>query len=399
MEKIRYRLVYNRKKQLNRQGTALVQVECRLNGRKIYFKTDLYLKPECWDRRTSQVCCHPQADDLNTMLYEFVLRLQEIELAFWKRGAAATLSLLKEAVRKNKPVNVSFIPFARNAIQTSDKKKSTKSNLLTTVTLLQEFRPGMDFADITYTFLKDFEAFLRGRGCGVNTTAKHMRQLRTLVNEAINSGYIHADAYPFRKFRIKQEKGRHEFLTPAELRRLERLDVEDGRLRHVLDAFLFCCYTGLRISDFRQVTASNLVREYGKVWLHFRSVKTDVETRLPLHLMFDGKALDLLARNDPADFFRLPAGPDANKSLSRLISMAGIRKHATWHSSRHTCAVLLIHQGVPITTVQKLLGHTSVRTTEIYSEVMTSTVVRDLKGVRKRRRKDVVKAFPQLPML
>lgn len=137
----------------------------------------------------------------------------------------------------------------------------------------------------------------------------------------------------------------------------------------MLDAFLFCCYTGLRISDFRQVTASNLVREYGKVWLHFRSVKTDVETRLPLHLMFDGKALDLLARNDPADFFR------------------------------HTCAVLLIHQGVPITTVQKLLGHTSVRTTEIYSEVMTSTVVRDLKGVRKRRRKDVVKAFPQLPML
>lgn len=399
MEKIRYRLVYNRKKQLNRQGTALVQVECRLNGRKIYFKTDLYLKPECWDRGTSQVCCHPQADDLNAMLYEFVIRLQEIELALWKRGAAATLSLLKEAVRKNKPVDVSFIPFARNAVQTSGKKKSTKSNLLTTVTLLQEFRPGMDFADITYTFLKDFEAFLRGRGCGVNTTAKHMRQLRTLVNEAINCGYIHADAYPFRKFKIKQEKGRHEFLTPAELGRLERLDVEDGRLRHVLDAFLFCCYTGLRISDFRQVTASNLVREHGKVWLHFRSVKTDVETRLPLHLMFDGKALNLLAHHDPADFFRLPAGPEANRGLSRLVSMAGIRKHATWHSSRHTCAVLLIHQGVPITTVQKLLGHTSVRTTEIYSEVMTGTVVRDLKGVRKRRRKDVVKAFPQVPVM
>ena len=76
----------------------------------------------------------------------------------------------------------------------------------------------MDFKDITYTFLKDFETYLREKGNGVNTVAKHLRQLRTLVNEAINQGYIHADAYPFRKFKIKQEKGRHEFLTPDELR-------------------------------------------------------------------------------------------------------------------------------------------------------------------------------------
>ena len=76
-----------------------------------------------------------------------------------------------------------------------------------------EFRPGLDFKDITYTFLKDFEAYLREKGNGVNTVAKHLRQLRTLVNEAINQGYIHADAYPFRKYKIKQEKGRHEFLT------------------------------------------------------------------------------------------------------------------------------------------------------------------------------------------
>ena len=60
--------------------------------------------------------------------------------------------------------------------------------------------------------------------------------------------------------------------------------------------------------------------------------------------------------------------------------------------SRHTCATLLIHQGVAITTVQKLLGHTSVKTTQIYSEVLSSTIVRDLKNVQKGKRK--VKMFP-----
>lgn len=385
MQKIRYRLVYNRKKHLNRQGTALVQIEASLNQRKVYFRTNLYLKPEHWGSRRSQVYNHPQADDLNTMLYEFILQLQEIELSLWKRGVPATLSLLKDAIVKDKPVNVTFPVFARDYVLSSDRKDSTKENLLTTITVLQEFRSGLDFKDITYTFLKEFEAYLREKGNSVNTIAKHLRQLRTLVNEAINQGYIHADAYPFRKFKIKQEKGRHEFLTPDELRKLENLQVSDKRLRHVLDAFLFCCYVGLRFSDFCQLSPANFIRVNGKRWLHFKSIKTGVEIRLPLHLLFDGKALSILERYEISDFANLGSNSETNKALVELAALARLKKHITYHTARHTCATLLIHQGVPITTVQKLLGHTSVKTTEIYSEILSNTIVRDLKAVKRKR--------------
>lgn len=385
MQKIRYRLVYNRKKHLNRQGTALVQIEASLNQRKVYFRTNLYLKPEHWDSRRSQVYNHPQADDLNTMLYEFILQLQAIELGLWKRGVPATLSLLKDAIVKDKPVNVTFPVFARDYVLSSDRKDSTKENLLTTITVLQDFRSGLDFKDITYTFLKEFEAYLREKGNSVNTIAKHLRQLRTLVNEAINQGYIHADAYPFRKFKIKQEKGRHEFLTPDELRKLENLQVSDRRLRHVLDAFLFCCYVGLRFSDFCQLSPANFIRVNGKRWLHFKSIKTGVEIRLPLHLLFDGKALSILERYEISDFANLGSNSETNKALVELAALARLKKHITYHTARHTCATLLIHQGVPITTVQKLLGHTSVKTTEIYSEILSNTIVRDLKAVKRKR--------------
>ena len=385
MEKIRYRLVYNRKKHLNKQGTALVQVEASLNQRKIYFKTNLYIKPEHWDKRTSQVIGHPQANDLNSMLFEFVLHLQGIELALWKRGVPATLSLLKDAMKKNRPINITFPIFAKEYVQHSDRRESTKENLFTTITVLQEFRPALDFKDITYTFLKDFEVYLREKGNGINTVAKHLRQLRTLVNEAINQGYIHADAYPFRKFKIKQEKGRHEFLTPDELKKLENLEVHDLKLRHVLDAFLFCCYVGLRFSDFCQLTPSNFIRVNGKRWLHFKSIKTGIELRLPLHLLFEGKALAILDRNCITEFASLGSNSEVNKALSVITSMARIKKHVTYHTARHTCATLLIHQGVPITTVQRLLGHTSVKTTEIYSEILSSTIVRDLKAVKRKR--------------
>lgn len=387
MEKIRYRLVYNRKNQLNKQGTALVQVEASLNQRKIYFKTNIYLRPEHWDKQIAQVCNHPQANDLNSMLFEFMLHLQGIELSLWKRGIQPTLALLRDAIKKNTPVNVTFPIFAKEYVKQSDRRQSTKDNLITTINVLQEFRPGLDFKDITYTFLKDFETYLREKGNGVNTVAKHLRQLRTLVNEAINQGYIHADAYPFRKFKIKQEKGRHEFLTPDELRKLENLEVEDNKLRHVLDAFLFCCYVGLRFSDFCQLTPANFIRVNGQKWLHFKSIKTGIELRLPLHLLFEGKALTILDRYKIEEFASLGCNSDVNKYLAQIAGMARIRKHITYHTARHTCATLLIHQGVPITTVQKLLGHTSVKTTEIYSEVLSSTITRDLRAVKMRKKR------------
>ena len=390
MDKIKYRLVYNRKKKLNKQGTALVQVEASLNQRKVYFKTNIYLRPEYWDKRTAQVCNHPQADDLNSMLFEFVLHLQGIELSLWKRGVPATLSLLKDAMKKNRPVNVTFPVFAKEYVQHSDRRHSTKENLITRINVLQEFRPGLDFKDITYTFLKDFEVYLREKGNGVNTVAKHLRQLRTLVNEAINQGYIHADAYPFRKYKIKQEKGRHEFLTPDELRKLENLEINDRKLRHVLDAFLFCCYVGLRFSDFCQLTPANFIKVNGKRWLHFKSIKTGIELRLPLHLLFEGKALAILDKYNIAEFASLGSNSEVNKCLAQITMIARIKKHVTYHTARHTCATLLIHQGVPITTVQKLLGHASVKTTEIYSEILSSTILRDLKAVKKRT---VVKNF------
>ena len=386
MDKIKYRLVYNRKKQLNKQGTALVQVEALLNQRKVYFRTNLYLKPEHWNSRNAQVDNHPQAHDLNSMLFEFVLHLQAIELSLWKRGIPVTLSLLKDAIKKDKPVNVTSPVFAKTYVQESDRKRSTKENLLTTITVLQEFRPGFDFKDITYTFLRDFEVHLKEKGNSVNTVAKHMRQLRTLVNEAINQGYIPSDAYPFRKYKIKQAKGRKEFLTPDELKRLENLDV-DKKLRHVLDAFLFCCYTGLRFSDFCQLSPANFIKVNGKRWLHFTSIKTGVELRLPLHLLFEGKALAVLERYDiVTDFAKIGPNSEANKYLAQLAALARIRKHITYHTARHTCATLLVHQGVPITTVQKLLGHTSVRTTEVYSEVLSNTIIRDLKAVKRKKK-------------
>lgn len=385
MEKIRYRLVFNRKKVLNKEGKALVQVEATLNKRKAYMTTNVYLTPECWDNERKLVVNHPQAEGLNLMLWQFVLDLQNVEIELWKRGTPPTLAMLKSCGRD--VPDVTFNAFAKKIIDESNRSKKTKENLRSTVRAACRFRPGLDFKDISYGFLKAFEQHLRDTGKGTNTVGKHMRQLRTIVNEAINHGIIKADDYPFRKYKIKSEKGHFEWLTPQELKRLEKLEVKNKGQRHVLDAFLFCCYTGLRYSDFVRMKPDWVEHINGRPWLHFWTKKTNTEVRLPLSLLFEGKALDILAKyGDIGKLAHIYGNHDTNVVLSRIMEAAKIRKRATFHAARHTCATLLVYQGIPITTVQKILGHSSLRTTQIYSEIMPRTVVKDLKNAVKKRR-------------
>ena len=99
-----------------------------------------------------------------------------------------------------------------------------------------------------------------------NTIGKHMRQLRTFVNEAIKRGYIQLENYPFRKYQIKTTQSKHSFLLPEEIRRLEELELSScsKSLKHSLKAFLFCCYTGIRYSDFVLLNENNIITIKGK---------------------------------------------------------------------------------------------------------------------------------------
>lgn len=383
MEKIRYRLVFNRRKQLNSSGTALIQIEASLNKRKVYFTSRIYIRPDEWDKHSRTIVNHPHAIEFNAWLYELIINLEGMELAMWKRGITPTLLQLKEAVKNNQGYDITFESFCMSIIGKSHRKSGTKNNLIGTLKVLNEYRPSYTWNDLTYTFLRDLEEWLLNKGLAVNTVAKHLQNIRTMVNEAISAGYLRADADPFRQFVIKHEKVPHRFLNPDDLKRMENVRL-NGKLAHVRDAFLFCCYTGLRFSDFRHLKEDYFQKVRGKPWLMIQTEKTSYDLKIPLHLIFEGKALEILSRyGSVSDLTRIGCNADTNRHLSVIQQMAGIKTRVTFHTARHTCATLLCHQGVPITTVQKILGHTKLTTTQLYSEVMADTIVKDISNVKR----------------
>lgn len=385
MNKIIYNLVYNRKKCLNKKGMALVQVEAYLGRKKKYFSTKVYLKPEQWDNKKLIVKNHPNADALNRLIYEFVATIEKKELELWQQGKRISLELLKNALTTQEN-NSSFISFFRQEVMNSSLKDSTKRNHLSTLMLLQEFKKNITFSDLTFELISSFEYFLQLKGYHTNTIAKHMKHLKRHVNIAINKEYIEIQKYAFRKYKIKTIENKHTHLVPEELERLENL-ILSGRyvkLQKSLDAFLFCCYAGMRYSDFINLSSENFVDINQETWLIYKSVKTGTEVRLPLYLLFSGKGIAILNkyRDNLEDFFHLRDNSNVNKDLIIITRLAGLSKRISFHTARHTNATLLIYNGINITTVQKLLGHKSVKTMQVYTNVMDMTIIHDLEKMK-----------------
>lgn len=384
MNKIIYSLVYNRKKSLNKRGVALVQVEAYLNRKKKYFSTKVYLRPDQWDAKKLLVKNHPNADALNRLIYEFMAMIEKRELELWQQGKPITLEILKEMLseQQEQEDKSSFIPFFKHEVMTSNLKESTKRNHLSTLALLQDFKKNVTFSDLTFEFVSSFEYFLQSKGYHTNTIAKHMKHLKRHINVAINKEYMDIQKYAFRKYKIKTVENGHTHLAPEELEKMETLQLTGRYIKYqkTLDAFLFCCYAGMRYSDFVNMKPENIVEMHQETWLIYKSIKTGTEVRLPLYLLFNGKGIQILNKYQAnlQDFFHLRDNSNVNKELIIITRLAGLSKKVSFHTARRTNATLLIYNGVNITTVQKLLGHKSVKTTQIYTNVMDMTIISDL---------------------
>lgn len=390
MEKIIYNLVFNRKKNLNKRGMALVQIEAYLNRKKKYFSTKVYLKPDQWDAKRRRVRNHPNADALNRMIYEYMAEIEKKELGMWQQKKSISLDALKDALVTSQGEEESFLAFFRKEILNSRLKESTKQNHLSTLELLRKYKKDISFTELTFEFISSFDQYLQSKGYHVNTIAKHMKHLKRHINVAINKEYMEIQKYAFRKYKIKSVENKHTHLSPDELYKMEKLDLGDkyARLEKTKDAFLFCCYAGMRYSDFVNLTAENIVKIQKDTWLIYKTIKTRIEVRLPLYLLFKGKGLQILNKyqDNLSDFFKLRDNSNVNKELLIISRLAGINKKVSFHTARHTNATLLIYNGVNITTVQKLLGHKSVKTTQVYTNVMDMTIVRDLEKAKSTKR-------------
>jgi len=139
-----------------------------------------------------------------------------------------------------------------------------------------------------------------------------------------------------------------------------------GQNNEIRRAFIFCCYLGIRFCDVRELQYKNV--DYGNKFLKFEQMKTAGKSssswvELPLN---DGLLSIIGTGEGEEKIFKLPSHTMCLKALRNWTNKAGITKHITWHSARHSCGVNILNSGANIKTVSAILGHTSLRMTERY---------------------------------
>jgi integrase len=246
----------------------------------------------------------------------------------------ATLVHLKKCISQNflfEEVDENFVKRVRNYF---DKEAKTKSN--TSLSLNSK-----------YSYFNKFKACLRS---------------------AFDDGYLSIN-YASKIKSFEQAESQREYLTLEELQRLESTECKYDVLK---SAFLFSCLSGLRWSDINTMIWSEVRDEADDTFkINFRQKKTDgVE-----YLYISSQARNILGEREfPAErvFKGLKYSAVYNNEIVRWCNRAGISKHITFHSARHTNAVLLLTHGADIYTVSKLLGHREIRTTGIYAKIVDS---------------------------
>ena len=244
--------------------------------------------------------------------------------------------------------------------------------------LLYIGKPNLALKEVDKDFCKGFIAFLKTctfnngkKTLGSTTCRIFMNRLAAALNMAVREGLI--DNNPFKlldaKEKPQKKSAMREFLTIEELR---TLIATPCRYEIVKKAFLFSCFTGLRYSDMMALKWNEIHKAAdGKtLYIEHEQVKTKNMVTIPL----SNEALKWMPRKSKGDervFHQLRiTSTTVEVVLGEWMQEAGIQKHITYHCSRHTAATLLLTLGADLYTVSKILGHRSIRMTEIYAKIV-----------------------------
>ena len=232
---------------------------------------------------------------------------------------------------------------------------------------------------LTLSFIEEYDFYLRHtRNMLNNTVSGHITHLKKIIRRAMKQGTLRKN--PFFGYVHRQTEMVCRYLQPDELERIMQTHISSNFLCHLRDIFVFACFTGLAYADLQRLSEEHLqTDDKGSVWIRIERQKSKTECHIPLM----GMPLQIIEkyRSSRADgkLFQTLPGKSLTYYFRKLGVLCGVN-HITFHQARHTFATqILLSGGVSTASISKILGHTSVKTTQIYAKVTNQKVNEDMK--------------------
>lgn len=357
------------------------------------------IHPDLWNPETNSAIEKTKNErDLNTYLIRVKTKLEDHVAELYQKGRDVTPRSIKDAYLgiDNEKRHVIMLFSEHNqqaellkgkefAPATIQRYETCKKHLKDYIR--NKYRENdLPLSKVDPDFVKGFELYMKTvKKCAHNTTVKYIRNFKKIISSAFRNGWIPAD--PFNNVKLQLKPVVKDFLTEEELQAIIDKKFDTERLEQVKDVFLFGCFTGLAFSDLEKLNPDNIVTGTdGRLWIHTKRQKTKNVCHIPL-LPVAQSILDKYKYNPYLNMKNVLLPVDTNQSMNAYLKEIGeickIKKYITSHMARHTFATTItLNNGIPIESVSKMLGHSSIKMTQVYAKLLDKKVGSDMEKIR-----------------
>jgi integrase len=393
-------LFWGQKTRKNSRNEFPIYLRITVNGKRAELSTHRFVDEQSWDAKSQKV--KPRAKNaiqVNSYLDMVRGRVQEIFNSLIVSEEEISAAKIKEVLTgqevKPKIIHKTILEAfdyhnlkIEEQVKIGKVVKKTHTRYITTKAKVERFmkhqykKKDMPLPEMRLRFVTEFEHYLLTVDkLQSNTAHKYIKNLKKIMNMSVGLDWIPSN--PFNNFRCSYSSPEREILTQEELNLIMKKDIDIQRLDEVRDVFIFCCYTCFAYSDVYKFERDALtIGIDGEYWLSTNRQKTGTRESVPLLPI----ALDIIHKYRDHYYCKeynklLPVNSNQryNSYLKELADICGIKKKITTHIARHTFATTVtLANGVPIETVSSMLGHNSIRTTQIYAKVVEKKVSEDM---------------------
>lgn len=405
MAKKRAIAIYDRRNKVPSTGKGMVEVRIRANNGKYRYISLKACTPTEWLIYQKEKDLLRELKFYNEKLSAFEALGNELTIEVIDKILGIEVAARVTRAEKNCPQWKNFLDFFAADIEHSNIAEDTKKHKQTVLESLREFGKIVKFEDLTTSNLKLYDNWLhrpikqkdikpghhssdriyrRTDACVHN----YHKQLKVAVRSAFEQGFIDENPYKKIHFAVGKHKERQP-LSEEELNILSNTELPTMEA-HARDLFIFSAYTGLSYADVKLFNFKAMVeREGDEYFIKGLRQKTANAYYTPLL----PPALKILEKYN----YVLPimSNQKANHALHLIEKHLELQKPLTFHVARHTFATLLLNMDVPIEHVQKMLGHSNLKTTLIYAKLQTKTLQRSSKRISSLFRNEQSQAMEQ----
>lgn len=360
------RFVFDRKHTASKTTKGTVQIEILFERKRKWISTGVRLYSDQWSEK-NKVKNTVQSIDLNERLDAQIQNINEFINSLIKNKEPFNFEKLEHFLKYSQQKE-SFLDFIKRRVsERTDLRKGTLNTHATLINSLEEFGRIVYFPDITTANIMYYDDFLHKKYNKQTTVHGYHKRLKRYINEAIKYELLKDNPYN----RLKFDRGKSEgikYLTIDQIKQIQNLEITSESISKVRDLFVFQCFTGLSYADLSKFDFCGVIKKGSKFFIRDIRIKTEEE----YFLMLLKPAMEILRKYD----FKLPiiSNYQYNLRLKVVQEIARIKQSLHSHMARHSFAVMALNMGVSIENLAKMMGHTDIKTTQIYAKVLNKSV-------------------------